>query len=71
VNSYAKQCNKRLHELRMLGNLQIDGTMVDLFYKSTVEKHVKFCIAMWFLCTKVSDRKVLERIIKSPENHRV
>ena len=39
MNSYAKQCNKRLHELRMLGNLQIDGTMVDLFYKSTVEKH--------------------------------
>ena len=62
TNSCAKRCNERLYQIRMLRNVQIDRTILEILLHVINRKHLE---------THASDGKILERIVKkNPENRR-
>ncbi len=60
-----KKAIQRLYFVRKLKYVNVDKTIISLFYKSVLETVMSFCIVCWYSgCTQVEKRK-LNRIISS------
>jgi hypothetical protein len=60
---YAK-ANKRMFFLRKLKNVNVDRTILSMFYKCIIQSVLTFCITCWYGSIKDGDRKKLGKIIK-------
>ena len=57
-----KKCNQRLHFARVLRNMRVDTTILNLFYKSTLESILCFSITTWYGKLGSQDRRKLGKI---------
>jgi hypothetical protein len=65
VNRTVKKANQRLFFVQKLRKLDVSRKILSLFYKSTVESVLSFCICVWFgSCTNAEKRHV-EKIVKT------
>uniref|UniRef100_A0A1A8ATP4 Reverse transcriptase domain-containing protein n=1 Tax=Nothobranchius furzeri TaxID=105023 RepID=A0A1A8ATP4_NOTFU len=62
-----KQSQQRLFFLRRLRKAQLPPTMLTTFYRGTIESILSCCITAWFGNCAISDRKTLQRIVKTAE----
>ena len=51
--------------LRKLKAVNVDTTILDLFYKSVVQSVLAFCIVCWFGNLSEKDKKLVNRLAKS------
>ncbi len=64
VNRVSKKANQRMFFVRKLKKIGVNKKILSLFYKSTVESIMSFCIVNWFgSCTNIVKRK-FKRIVK-------
>ena len=59
-----KKCNQRLHFVRVLRNLHVDATILNLFYKSTLESILCFSITTWYGKLRCQDKRKLGKIVR-------
>ena len=59
-----KQCNRRLHFARVLHNMRVDTTILNLFYKSTLESIICFSISTWYGKLVSQDKRKLGKIVR-------
>ena len=59
-----KKCNQRLHFARVLRNLHVDATILNLFYKSTLESILCFSISTWYGKLVGQDKRKLGKIVR-------
>ena len=59
-----KKCNQRLHFARVLHNLRVDTSILNLFYKSTLESIMCFSITTWYGKLASQDKSKLEKIVR-------
>ena len=64
VNKIYKKANKRLYFLRKLKNVNVDKSILTMFYKCIIQSVLTFCIACWYGSTSVSNKNKLNKIIK-------
>ncbi|XP_070408498.1 ryanodine receptor 3 [Nothobranchius furzeri] len=62
-----KKSQQRLFFLRRLRKAQLPPTMLTTFYRGTIESILSCCITAWFGNCAISDRKTLQRIVKTAE----
>ena len=60
-----KKCQQRLHFMRVLKNLQIDNTIINLFYKSIIESVLCFSITIWYGKLTVKVEGKLKKIVRT------
>ena len=60
-----EKCQQRLHFMRVLKNLQIDNTIINLFYKSIIESVLCFSITIFYGKLTVKDKGKLKRIVRT------
>ena len=65
VARICKKANQRMYFLRKLRDINMDKTIMNLFYKSIVQSVVSFCILCWYGNLTCRDQKKLNRIVKS------
>ena len=63
-SAVCKRLNRRMFFLRKLRSLQIDSTILSLFYRSTIQSILSFCIAAWGGNIRYKDKCTMNRIIK-------
>ena len=59
-----KKAQKRMFFLRKLNNFRIDVTLMSLFYLSTIESILTFCITCWGGNVKCQDKLKFDRLIR-------
>ncbi len=64
VSRMYKKCNQRLYFLRKLKNVNVDSTILTLFYKSIIQSVLTFCITSWFGNATATDTNKLDKIVK-------
>ena len=65
TSAVIKKAQRRLHFLRVLRKSNICKKVLVIFYHSTIESILAYCITVWFShCTKV-DWKRLQRVVKT------
>ena len=60
-----KKGQQRLHFMRVLRNLQIDNTIINLFYKSIIESVLCFSITIWYGKLTVKYKRKLKKITRT------
>ena len=60
-----KKANQRLYFVRKLKKMNINKELLTMFYTTTVESILSFCITCWFGCLTEADKKKLNRIVKT------
>ena len=65
INKMCKKANQRMFFLRKLKDVNVDTTIMDLFYRSVVQSVVAFCIVCWFGNLSEKDKKLVNRLAKS------
>ena len=50
--------------LRKLNSFYVDKTLLDLFYKSTIQSIISFCIIAWGGNTSAFCKKKIDRVVK-------
>ena len=63
-SAVCKKLNRRIFFLRKLRSLKIDAIIVSLFYRSTIQSILSFCIAAWGGNIRYKDKCTMNRIIK-------
>ena len=63
-SAVCKKLNRRMFFLRKLRSLKIDAIIVSLFYRSTIQSILSFCIAAWGGNIRYKDKCTMNRIIK-------
>ena len=63
-SAVCKKLNRRMFFLRKLRSLKIDATILSLFYRSTIQSILSFCIAAWGGNIRYKDKCTMNRIIK-------
>lgn len=64
VNAQTKKANKRLYHLRCLRKLQVDKTIMTLFYNTVISSILIYVITVWYESCGVQLRKNLLKIRK-------
>lgn len=59
-----KKCTKRAYHLRILNSINVDKTILSLFYKSIIESVVSYCIVIWHSSARKKDRNKLFKITR-------
>ncbi|XP_049338649.1 uncharacterized protein LOC111191212 isoform X1 [Astyanax mexicanus] len=67
TSSTAKKAQQRLYFLRKLRKARLPPPILTLFYRGTIESILSSCITAWFGTCTVSDRKTLQRIVRTAE----
>ncbi|KAL7855621.1 hypothetical protein AOLI_G00192250 [Acnodon oligacanthus] len=67
TNSIAKRAQQRLYFLRRLKKAHLPPPILSMFYRGTVESILSSCIIAWFGNCTGSDRKTLQRIVRTAE----
>uniref|UniRef100_A0A3B1JTN4 Reverse transcriptase domain-containing protein n=1 Tax=Astyanax mexicanus TaxID=7994 RepID=A0A3B1JTN4_ASTMX len=67
TSSTAKKAQQRLYFLRKLRKARLSPPILTLFYRGTIESILSSCITAWFGTCTVSDRKTLQRIVRTAE----
>ena len=63
-SAVCNQLNRRMFFLRKLRSFKVDTTILSLFYRSTTQIILSFCIATWGGNIRYKDKCTLNRIIK-------
>ena len=63
-SAVCKKLNRRMFFPRKLRSLKIDATILSLFYRSTIQSILSFCIAAWGGNIRYKDKCTMNRIIK-------
>ncbi|KAI5086414.1 gastrula zinc finger protein XlCGF28.1-like [Silurus meridionalis] len=67
TSSNTKKAQQRLYFLRRLRKAQLPSPILTMFYRGTIEGILSSCITAWFGNCTVSDRKTLQRIVRTAE----
>lgn len=67
TSSTAKKAQQRLYFLRRLRKAHLPPPILTVFYRGTIESILSCCITAWFGNCTVSDRKTLQRIVRTAE----
>ncbi|KAI4877995.1 hypothetical protein NFI96_012191, partial [Prochilodus magdalenae] len=67
TSSIAKKTQQRLYFLRRLRKPHLPPPILTMFYRGTVESILSSCIIAWFGNSNASDRKTLQRIVRTTE----
>ena len=59
-----KKCNQRLHFARVLRKMHVDTSILNLFYKSTLESILCFSITTWYGKLGSQDKRKLGKIVR-------
>lgn len=63
----AKKAQQRLYFLRRQRKAHLSPPILTMFYRGTIESILSSCITAWFGNCTVSDRKTLQRIVRTAE----
>ena len=63
-SAVCKKLNRRMFFLRKLRSLKIDAVILSLFYRSTIQSILSFCISAWGGNIRYKDKCTMNRIIK-------
>ena len=63
-SAVCKKLNRRMFFLRKLRSLKIYAIVLSLFYRSTIQSILSFCIAAWEGNIRYKDKCTMNRIIK-------
>ncbi|KAI5627505.1 gastrula zinc finger protein XlCGF28.1-like [Silurus asotus] len=66
-SSITKKAQQRLYFLRRLRKAHLPPPILSMFYRGTIESILSSCITAWFGNCTVSDRKTLQRIVRTAE----
>ncbi len=61
----AKKANQRMYFVRKLTKFGVNKKILSLFYKSTVESLINFCIVCWHGNSCDKDKKYVKKVIKT------
>uniref|UniRef100_A0A3B1J1U4 Reverse transcriptase domain-containing protein n=1 Tax=Astyanax mexicanus TaxID=7994 RepID=A0A3B1J1U4_ASTMX len=67
TSSTAKKAQQCLYFLRKLRKARLPPPILTLFYRGTFESILSSCITAWFGTCTVSDRKTLQRIVRTAD----
>ncbi|KAI5087280.1 gastrula zinc finger protein XlCGF28.1-like [Silurus meridionalis] len=67
TSSMTKKAQQRLYFLRRLRKTHLPPPILSMFYRGTIESILSSCITAWFGNCTVSDRKTLQRIVRTAE----
>ncbi|KAK3521817.1 hypothetical protein QTP70_018551 [Hemibagrus guttatus] len=67
TSSISKKAQQRLYFLRSLRKAHLPPPILNMFYRGTIKSVLSSCIIAWFGNCTVSDRKTLQRIVKTAE----
>ena len=67
TSSISKKAQQRLYFLRRLRKAHLPSPILTTFYRGTIESILSSCITVWFGNCTVSDRKTLQRIVRTAE----
>ncbi|KAI5606429.1 gastrula zinc finger protein XlCGF28.1-like [Silurus asotus] len=67
TSSITKKAQQRLYFLRRLRKTHLPPPILSMFYRGTNESILSSCITAWFGNCTVSDRKSLQRIVRTAE----
>ncbi|KAI5620338.1 gastrula zinc finger protein XlCGF28.1-like [Silurus asotus] len=67
TSSITKKAQQRLYFLRRLRKAHLPPPILSMFYRGTIESILSSCITAWFGNCTVSDRKTLQRIVRTAE----
>uniref|UniRef100_A0A3B1K914 Reverse transcriptase domain-containing protein n=1 Tax=Astyanax mexicanus TaxID=7994 RepID=A0A3B1K914_ASTMX len=67
TSSITKKAQQRLYFLRRLRKAHLPPPILTMFYRGTVESILSTCITVWFGNCNTSDRKTLQRIVRTAE----
>ena len=59
------KCQQRIYFLRVLKNIQVDRTILSLFYKSVIESILCFSLLIWYGKLICKDKNKLKKIVKT------
>ncbi|KAI4905263.1 hypothetical protein NFI96_004837 [Prochilodus magdalenae] len=65
TSSIAKKAQQRLYFLRRQRKAHLPPPILTMFYRGTVESILSSCIIAWFGNCNASDRKALQRIVRT------
>jgi hypothetical protein len=64
VNHIYKKAVQRTHYLRILNDAKVGKQIMTLFYKSTIESVLSFCVTSWYGLARKKDLVKLAKIIR-------
>ncbi|KAK2920678.1 hypothetical protein Q8A73_000163 [Channa argus] len=67
TSSITKKAQQRLYFLRRLRKAHLPPPILTMFYRGTIESILSSCITAWFGNCTVTDRKTLQRIVRTAE----
>ncbi|KAK3562596.1 hypothetical protein QTP86_002073 [Hemibagrus guttatus] len=67
TTSISKKAQQRLYFLWRLRKAHLPPPILTMFYRGTIESVLSSCITAWFGNCTVSDRKILQRIVRTAE----
>ncbi|KAK3510770.1 hypothetical protein QTP70_022483, partial [Hemibagrus guttatus] len=67
TTSVSKKAQQRLYFLQSLRKTHLPPPSLTMFYRGTIESVLSSCITAWFGNCTVSDRKTLQRIVRTAE----
>ncbi|KAK3540979.1 hypothetical protein QTP86_007948 [Hemibagrus guttatus] len=67
TSSITKKAQQRLYFLRSLRKAHLPPPILTTFYRGTIESILSSCITAWFGNCTISDRKTLQRIVRTAE----
>ena len=67
ASAVSKKINKRMFFLRKLNSFNVDKTILNLFYTSTIQSIISFCLIAWGGNTSVFCKKKINRVVKRAE----
>ncbi|KAK3514112.1 hypothetical protein QTP70_005113 [Hemibagrus guttatus] len=67
TTSITKKAQQHLYFLRRLRKAHLPPPILTMFYRGTIESILSSCITAWFGNCTVSDRKTLQRIVRTVE----
>ncbi|KAK3506669.1 hypothetical protein QTP70_013649 [Hemibagrus guttatus] len=67
TSSITKKAQQRLYFLRRLRKAHLPPLILTTFYRGTIESILSSCITGWFGNCTISDRKTLQRIVRTAE----
>ncbi|KAK3537571.1 hypothetical protein QTP70_014365 [Hemibagrus guttatus] len=67
TTSITEKAQQRLYFLRRLRKAHLPPPILTMFYRGTMESVLSSCITAWFGNCTVSDRKTLQRIVRTAE----
>ncbi|MCJ8729503.1 hypothetical protein PDJAM_G00107090 [Pangasius djambal] len=67
TSSITKKAQQRLYFMRRLRKAHLPPSILTVFYRGTIESILCSCITAWFGNCTVSDRKTLQRIVRTAE----